>query len=197
VIVLAVPRLHRYRRRRTGGFASVVDGIQQAEHELVRPHSRLLGALGYLGFDIAVLGLMCAGVGHPIGVPALVLAYIIGYVANSLPVPGGIGVLEGGLVETLALYGTPVMPATAAVLLYHTIAFWIPSLGGAIAYSLTTLGRRARSDVETADTRRADRARTIGRRRRQPVRATIAGAADCRAELKISAGASETPGLVS
>ena len=76
-----------------------------------------------------------AGVGHPIGVPALVLAYVIGYAANSLPVPGGIGVLEGGLVGALVLYDAPVMPTTAAVLLYHTIAFWIPSLGGAIAYS--------------------------------------------------------------
>jgi hypothetical protein len=37
-------------------------------------------------------------------------------------------VLEGGLVGALVLYGTPVMPATAAVLIYHTIAFWIPSM---------------------------------------------------------------------
>ena len=53
---------------------------------------------------------------------------MIGYAANSLPVPGGIGVLDGGLVAALVLYGTPVMPATAAVLIYHTIAFWIPSM---------------------------------------------------------------------
>jgi amino acid transporter len=51
--------------------------------------------------------------------------------------------LEGGLVGALVLYGVPVMPATAAVLVYHTIAFWIPSIGGVIAYVLTTLGRRA------------------------------------------------------
>jgi hypothetical protein len=123
---------------------AVVEGIRQAERELIRPHWRLLGALGYLGFDIGVLGLTCAGVGYPIGLPALVLAYIIGYGANSLPVPGGIGVLEGGLVGALVLYGEPAMPATAAVLLYHTIAFWIPSLGGAIAYGMTVVGRSSR-----------------------------------------------------
>jgi uncharacterized membrane protein YbhN (UPF0104 family) len=120
----------------------VVVGIVHAEHELVRPHWRLLGAFGYLGFDIAVLGLTCAGVGYPVPAPALVLAYVIGYAANALPVPAGIGVLEGGLVGALVLYGVPAMPATAAVLLYHTIAFWIPSLGGAIAYALTEIERR-------------------------------------------------------
>jgi uncharacterized membrane protein YbhN (UPF0104 family) len=136
VLALAHPRRHRDARARTLG--AVIDGIRQAEYELIRPDWRLLGAFGYLGFDIAVLGLTCAGVGHPIGVPTLVLAYIIGYAANALPVPGGIGVLEGGLVGALVLYGAPVMPATAAVLLYHTIAFWIPSLGGVVAYAMTT-----------------------------------------------------------
>jgi uncharacterized membrane protein YbhN (UPF0104 family) len=139
VLALAHSRRHRDGRGRTLG--ALVDGIRQAEHELIRPHWRLLGAFGYLGFDIAVLGLACAAVGHPIGAPALVLAYIIGYAANALPVPGGIGVLEGGLVGALVLYGAPVTPATAAVLLYHAIAFWIPSLGGAVAYAITAKDR--------------------------------------------------------
>jgi uncharacterized membrane protein YbhN (UPF0104 family) len=143
VVVLALPRSRWYRGGRSRALRSVVDGIRQAERELIQPHWGLVGALGYLGFDIAVLGLTCAAVGHPVGTPALVLAYIVGYAANALPVPGGIGVLEGGLVGALVLYGTPVMPATAAVLIYHTIAFWIPSLGGAIAYGLTVATRPA------------------------------------------------------
>jgi len=88
-IVLALPHSHWYRNGRSRALVAVVDGIRQAERELVRTQWRLLGALGYLGFDIAVLGLTCAGVGHPIGVPALVLAYIIGYAANALPVRAG------------------------------------------------------------------------------------------------------------
>lgn len=144
-LILAIPRSRWHRRGRSRALAGVVDGIRGAEVELVRPHWRLLGAFGYLGFDIAVLGLTLAGVGHPIGVPALVLAYIIGYAGNSLPVPGGIGVLEGGLVGALVLYGAPVAPATAAVLLYHAVAFWIPSVGGAVAYALMGT-RRVRSN---------------------------------------------------
>ena len=144
-IVLALPRSRWHGTGRSHALGAVVDGIRQAKRELIRPHWRLLGALGYLGFDIAVLGLAFAAVGHAISTPALVLAYIIGYAANALPVPGGIGVLEGGLVGALVLYGAPVMPATAAVLLYHTIAFWIPSLGGAVAYGMTAKGRRERA----------------------------------------------------
>jgi len=143
-VVVVIQRTRWHRTGRSKRLRSVVDGISAAERELARPNWRLLGALGYLGFDVAVLGLTCAAVGYPVGVPALVLAYIIGYAANALPVPGGIGVLEGGLVGTLVLYGTPVVPATAAVLIYHTIAFWIPSLGGAIAYLMVSVTGQAR-----------------------------------------------------
>ena len=52
--------------------------------------------------------------------------------------------LPGGLVGALVLYGAPVVPATAAVLIYHTISFWIPSFGGAIAYFLVTVTGKAR-----------------------------------------------------
>jgi hypothetical protein len=43
-------------------------------------------------------------------------------------------VLEGGLAGTLVLYGAPVTEATAGVLIYHAIAFWIPSIGGLVGY---------------------------------------------------------------
>lgn len=177
VLVLAIPRSRWHERGRSRALRSVVDGISQAELELIRPHWRLLGALGYLGFDIAVLGVTCAAVGHPVGIPALLLAYTIGYAANSLPVPGGIGVLEGGLVGALALYGTPVMPATAAVLLYHTISFWIPSLGGLIAYLLASLARRTGSDPGGTTKPCQGRTRTGGSRQREQVRELPADAA--------------------
>jgi uncharacterized membrane protein YbhN (UPF0104 family) len=52
-----------------------------------------------------------------------------------LPVAGGFGVLEGGLAGVLIAYGAPAAPAIAAVVVYHAIAFWIPSLGGLIGYA--------------------------------------------------------------
>jgi uncharacterized membrane protein YbhN (UPF0104 family) len=101
----------------------------------VRPHWRLLGSIGYLAFDIAVLGTTVAATGANVPVDALALAYMLGYLANLTPVPGGMGVLEGGLTGMLVLYGAAAGHAVAAVLVYHAIAFWIPSLGGVVGYA--------------------------------------------------------------
>jgi uncharacterized membrane protein YbhN (UPF0104 family) len=91
--------------------------------------------VAYLGCDIAALGAAFAATGHAVPVDVLILGYIIGYIANMLPVPGGFGILEAGLAGTLILYGAPATPAAAAVIVYHAIAFWVPSVGGLIGYA--------------------------------------------------------------
>jgi uncharacterized membrane protein YbhN (UPF0104 family) len=144
VAVLLVPVLTR-RWPRHGGtswLADAVDGIDGARHTLLRPSWRLIGALGYLALDIAALGAAFAATGHSVPVAPLVLGYLLGYLANLIPVPGGFGVLEGGLAGALIAYGAPATQAAAAVVVYHAIAFWIPSLGGVLAYAL--LQRRQR-----------------------------------------------------
>lgn len=114
--------------------AQLLSGIGAAEHALRHPSWRLVGAIGYLGFDIAVLCATLSGVGYSPPLAVLILGYIIGYLANLIPVPGAVGVLEGGLAGTLVLYGAPLAEATAGVLVYHAIAFWIPSIGGLLGY---------------------------------------------------------------
>ena len=68
----------------------------------------------------------------PIGV--IVLAYQIGYLANVLPIPGNIGVLEGSFVGMLVLYGVSATPAAAAAVVYHSVALWIPAVWGTIGF---------------------------------------------------------------
>jgi uncharacterized membrane protein YbhN (UPF0104 family) len=114
--------------------AQLVGGIDAAEDSLRHPSWRLVGAIGYLGFDIAVLWATLSGVGYSPPLAVLILGYIIGYLANVIPVPGAVGVLEGGLAGVLVLYGAPITEATAGVLVYHAIAFWIPSIGGLLGY---------------------------------------------------------------
>jgi uncharacterized membrane protein YbhN (UPF0104 family) len=109
--------------------------VTDTERLLRRSSWRLAGALAYLGADMAVLWVSFEATGVAPPVAVLVLAYLIGYLANVLPVPGGIGILDGGIVGALVLYHTPAASAAAAVLLYHTIALWIPTLGGAIAFA--------------------------------------------------------------
>ncbi len=135
--VLALPSLARRRSsdsQSKSWAGALVDGITEAKHALRYPSWRLLGAIGYLGFDIAVLWAALSAVGYSPPIAVLVLGYIVGYLANLIPIPGAVGVLEGGLAGTLILYGAPAAEAAAGVLIYHAIAFWIPSLGGLFSY---------------------------------------------------------------
>jgi len=132
-VTLALAAIVRRRpgRRWPTWLVDMAAGIDGAVHALLHPSWRLLGAVAYLGFDIAAL----AAAGHAIPVDVLVLGYVIGYIANLVPVPGGFGILEAGLAGTLILYGAPPTQAAAAVIVYHAIAFWVPSLGGLIGYA--------------------------------------------------------------
>jgi uncharacterized membrane protein YbhN (UPF0104 family) len=138
VFVLVLPRLTRGAGADRPGPSWISDvgaGIPSARRELAHPSWRLLGAIGYLLFDIAVLWILFAAVGPVPPAAPLIVAYLLGYLANAIPIPGGVGVLDAGLVGALALYGLPVTHAAAAVLVYHAIAFWIPSLGGSLGYA--------------------------------------------------------------
>jgi uncharacterized membrane protein YbhN (UPF0104 family) len=154
VAVLAIPAVVRRSPDRAwpSWLIDLAGGVTRARHALLRPSWRLLGALAYLAFDIAALGATFAAAGRAVSLPALVLGYLIGYLANLIPIPGGFGVLEGGLAATLIAYGAPATQAAAAVVVYHAIAFWIPSLGGLAGYAL--LRRRLTPAGDAAARRR-------------------------------------------
>jgi uncharacterized membrane protein YbhN (UPF0104 family) len=148
LLVVAAPGILRRRGRAAAPWLrSIVAGIPDATHVVRRPSWRLAGALGYLGFDIAVLWATFSAAGHAPPLAALVLAYLIGYLANALPIPGGVGVLDAGLVGALLLYGAAPADAAAAVLVYHAIALWIPAAGGLLAYAHLRPRLAARADV--------------------------------------------------
>jgi uncharacterized membrane protein YbhN (UPF0104 family) len=138
VVALGLPKATRRITRGRRGAAWIDElgaGVPDARDALLRPSWRLLGAFGYLLFDIAVLWTTLAAVGQMAPVAALVVAYLVGYLVNVVPIPGGIGILDAGLVGALLLYGLPLSQATAAVLVYHAVSFWIPTLGGVLAYA--------------------------------------------------------------
>jgi uncharacterized membrane protein YbhN (UPF0104 family) len=135
LLVAAAPWILQRRGVAASWIDGVAAGIRDAQRAARHPSWRLAGALGYLAFDIAVLWATFSAIGDPPPVPALILGYTIGYVANALPVPGGAGVLDAGLVGALVLYGASPAHAAAAVLVYHAIALWVPALGGVLAYT--------------------------------------------------------------
>ena len=108
--------------------------IRATEHVLFRRDWRIIGAFAFLWCDIAVLAACFAAAGAVPPLATIVLAYQIGYLSNLIPVPGNIGVLDGSLVGMFALYGTSATIATAATVVYHAIALWIPAMWGTAAF---------------------------------------------------------------
>jgi uncharacterized protein (TIRG00374 family) len=64
----------------------------------------------------------------------VVMAYFVGMLGNTLPLPGGIGGVDGGMIGAFSAFGVPVEVSVPSVLAYRVFAFWLPTLPGAIAY---------------------------------------------------------------
>ena len=114
---------------------SLGDGVRESVTLL---HTRrvgvLVGSLGYMAFDLAVLDVCYRAIGHSIPLGALVMGYLIGQLGGLIPLPGGIGGTEAGLIGLLVVYHSPLAAATAAVLAYRAIQLWIPAVFGTIAF---------------------------------------------------------------
>ena len=108
--------------------------VRDTKRLVFHPDWRIIGAIGYLWFDIAVLFACFAAAGHVPPLAPVVLAYQIAYLSNFIPVPGGIGVLDGSMIGMLVLYGVGGTVATAATLVYHAISLWVPAVWGTIAF---------------------------------------------------------------
>jgi uncharacterized membrane protein YbhN (UPF0104 family) len=114
---------------------SVLEGVPDAELLLRRRSPGvLLGSFGTTVFDLAVMAgaFRATGVSPPIGV--LTLGYLIGMLGGNVPVPGGIGGVDAGLIGTFTLFHEPLGATTVAVLTYHAIALWVPAVLGSVAF---------------------------------------------------------------
>ena len=132
------PRREASRPRRW--FAAVQGALGGGIAEAIRlVRSRnpaiLAGALGYWAFDNAVLWATFNAFGESPELVVVLLGYLIGQLGGLLPLPGGIGGIDGGLVGTLIVYGAPAGLTVAAVLGYRVILFWLPLVAGAVAFA--------------------------------------------------------------
>jgi uncharacterized membrane protein YbhN (UPF0104 family) len=115
----------------------------------------LLGAVAYWGFDIAVLGVCFHAFGSVVPVAVLVMGYFLGTLGSLLPLPGGIGGVEGGMIGAFVAFGVPADTALIAVLAYRAISFWLPTLPGIAGYlALRSTVRKWRlADAKNVGTR--------------------------------------------
>jgi putative heme transporter len=146
-------RAARWLRRLAAGPASVSGGIRFAGQKLRRPELALLGTVGWWGFNVAVLYASFRVFGEAPPLAVLIQAYFVGLLANLLPLPGGIGGVDGGMIGALVAFGVGVGLAVPSVLVYRLLAFWLPTVPGAIAYfQLRRTVARWRTDAGTSPT---------------------------------------------
>jgi uncharacterized membrane protein YbhN (UPF0104 family) len=121
-------------RRVSSGLAVIGDGAVEAR-ALLSAHSwRLAGAVAYYAFDNAVLWAAFHAYGDAPALSVIVMGYLVGSLGTLLPLPAGIGAVEGGLFGALVIYGAPAAPAAGAVLLYRGVSISLPVLLSALAW---------------------------------------------------------------
>jgi uncharacterized membrane protein YbhN (UPF0104 family) len=166
---LAAPEAPFARRTVASARRAVVNGSAEALRILRSGNRRVLaGSIGYWAFDNAVLWATFHAFGLSPPLTVILLGYLIGQLGGLLPIPGGIGGIDGGLIGTLIVYGTPAAGTAAAVLGYRVILFWLPLIVGGIAFA--ALRRDMPEPGELASCAPAIAAQTI---RLQPPRPAV------------------------
>jgi uncharacterized protein (TIRG00374 family) len=158
-LVLLIPRLHigegpeegagrvirfvaHARKALIGGTAEAVQMLRSGNIQVIA------GSIGYWAFDNAVLWATFKSFGYSPEISILLMGYLIGQLGGLLPLPGGIGGIDGGLFGALVVYGTPAATTAAAVLAYRVILFWLPLVVGAVAFMSL---RRGLNDPDRPD----------------------------------------------
>jgi uncharacterized membrane protein YbhN (UPF0104 family) len=148
VVVASLPRLGSGPRPFPGPDASraerwlsatrraVVRGITEARGILRSRDRRVLaGSFGYWFFDNAVLWATFHAFGMSPPITVILMGYLIGQLGGLIPIPGGVGGIDLGLIGVLVAYGTPAAGTTAAVFAYHVILFWLPLAIGGVSFA--------------------------------------------------------------
>jgi uncharacterized membrane protein YbhN (UPF0104 family) len=121
--------LHEVRKALVGGTSEAVQIVVRSRNLLA-----IAGSVGYWAFDNAVLWATFQAFDYSPPITVILMGYLIGQLGGLLPLPGGIGGIDGGLIGALIVYGVPAAVTAAAVLVYRTILFWLPLLAGAVAF---------------------------------------------------------------
>jgi uncharacterized protein (TIRG00374 family) len=139
-------------RRLVGRLAAapayLVAGVRYALHKLRHPDLALAGTVAWWTLNIGVLYASFRAFGQAAPVAVVVQAYLVGMLGNLLPLPGGIGGVDGGMIGAAVALGESGSVAVMAVLTYRLFAFWLPSIPGTVAYFQLrrTVGRWSMSE---------------------------------------------------
>jgi uncharacterized protein (TIRG00374 family) len=128
-------RIGRLAQKAANLPASISSGIRISVALVRSGDLALVGSIAYWGFNIAVLWAAFRAFGQePPPWSVVVMGYFVGMLGNLLPLPGGVGGVDGGMIGAFIGFGVDDGLAVVAVLTYRALAFWLPTIPGAIAF---------------------------------------------------------------
>jgi uncharacterized protein (TIRG00374 family) len=127
-------RLARLAQKAANAPAAASAGMRDALAHVRSRDPALLGATLFWAFQVAVLWAAFRAFGDAPPFAVLVQAFFCGMLGNLLPMPGGVGGVEGGMIGALVAFGVDGGLAVVAVLVFRAFTFWLPLIPGVIAY---------------------------------------------------------------
>jgi uncharacterized protein (TIRG00374 family) len=114
--------------------ATVSGGVRIAVQLAREKEVGLVGAIIWWGGDIGALWACFHAFGDPPPFAVVVLCYFLGMLGNILPLPGGVGGVDGGMIAAFVAFDVTGGLAVVSVLSYRAFAFWLPTVPGILAY---------------------------------------------------------------
>jgi uncharacterized protein (TIRG00374 family) len=103
--------------------------------QIAREHPWVMvGPFLWWAADVATLWASFEAFGSAPAIGTIVLCYFLGSLGNLLPLPGGVGGVDGGMIAAFIGLGVDGGIAVVAVLTYRAFAFWLPTIPGAVAF---------------------------------------------------------------
>jgi uncharacterized membrane protein YbhN (UPF0104 family) len=122
------------RQRLAQGITIVANGVTGTVAILRRRSWRVVGTWVDLLGSIGVLWASLIAVGDHLPFSVVAMGYLVGQIAQVVPVPGGVGAIDAGVTGALVLYGAPATITTAGELISHGIDLAVPIVTGVIAF---------------------------------------------------------------
>jgi uncharacterized membrane protein YbhN (UPF0104 family) len=132
--IAAIPRMRAFALLWIRRTASEAFGVLRGLHSPRRLFRLFGGNLGAELLFATALGIFVQAFGYSLGLADLLFINMaVSLLSGLIPIPGGIGVTEGGLIFGLTAAGIPQEVALAAVILYRLGTFYLPPIWGFFA----------------------------------------------------------------
>jgi hypothetical protein len=104
-----------------------------------------------LALEASALGFVLAAFGIDIGPIEVIAVFGFASLVGGIPgTPGGLGIVEAGLVFILAAYGFSAGTTVAPVLVFRIVSYWLPAALGSLAGGATFLSSPEAAEVAEA-----------------------------------------------